>query len=114
MQLAQLDFNNLERILLPRLYVNRPAGASGSLKPGEIITRFLPYIFVVAGLILLLYLVFGGLSLLTSGGDPKAVQVAKGRITTALIGFIIVFVAYWIVQALGIILGISQVGTLFQ
>lgn len=114
MEIAQIDFNSLEQILLPNLYQNRPAGASGNLTPGEIVTRLLPYIFVIAGLLLLLYLVYAGFSYLTSAGDPKAVQAAKGKITSALIGFLIVFVAYWIVQALGIILGITQVGTLFQ
>jgi len=113
MEIAQIDFNSLEQILLPSLYQNRPFGASGNLTPGEILTRLLPYIFVIAGLLLLLYLVYGGFSFLTSAGDPKAVGAAKARITTALIGFLIVFVSYWIVTILGNILGLPQVLSLF-
>ena len=80
---------------------------------GGIINNTLPFIFVIAGFILLLYLVWGGFAWMTSGGDPKAIEGAKSKITNALIGFVILFAAYWIVQILGGILGIrafSDVG----
>lgn len=89
--------------------INRP-----SLKLGEIVSGLLPYLFVGAGLLLLLYLIFGGLSLMLSRGDPKAVQSAKDKITGALVGFIIVFAAYWIVQLVGTILGIKAIQTIFK
>jgi hypothetical protein len=50
---------------------------------GDVVSAVLPYLFAGAGLILLLYLIFGGLSLMLSRGDPKAVQAAKDKITTA-------------------------------
>lgn len=81
---------------------------------GEIISALLPYLFAGAGLLLLLYLIYGGLSLMLSRGDPKAVQSAKGKITSAFIGFIIVFASYWIVQIVGKILGIDAVTNTFK
>lgn len=105
MEIAQIDFNALE-------------GATG-LKPefkdlGTIISSLLPYFFAGAGLLLLLYLLYGGLSLMLSRGDPKAVQSAKDKITGAVIGFVIVFAAYWIVQIVGSLLGIPDITNIFR
>lgn len=81
---------------------------------GDIIKEVVPYLFGIAGLILLLYLIWGGFSLMLSKGDQKAVEAARGRITTAITGFVIIFVAYWLVQILGLILGIEQFGQIFK
>lgn len=65
---------------------------------GSIVSEFLKYLFPLAGLLLFAYLVVGGFSYLTSGGDPKAMEQAKGKVTNAIVGFIILVVAYWVVQ----------------
>jgi len=85
-----------------------------SLSIGGLISAFLPYLFAGAGLLLLLYFIYGGLSLMLSRGDPKAVQSAKDKITSAVIGFVIVFASYWIVQIIGRILGIEAITNIFQ
>jgi len=72
------------------------------------------YLFPIAGILLLLYLLFGGFGLMLSRGDPKAVQGAKSKITNALIGFVIVFVAYWIVQLIASLLGLGKIGEIFN
>lgn len=85
-----------------------------SLTIGEIISKILPYLFAGAGLLLLLYLLYGGLSLMLSRGDPKAVQSAKDKITGAVVGFVIVFASYWIVQIVATLLGLqTKVGGIF-
>lgn len=65
-------------------------------------------VFFVAGAGLLLYLISGGLTLMTSKGDPKALEMGKAKVTNALVGFLIVFVSYWIVQIVGYLLGIPD------
>lgn len=77
---------------------------------GDILSALLPYIYVLAGLILFIYLIIGGFGLLTSGGDPKAVESAKGKITNAVVGFIIIFISYWLVQILEIVFGVEILG----
>lgn len=74
---------------------------------GDVINALVPYIFALAGIILLFLIIGGGFELLTSGGDPKKVESAKGKITHAIIGFIIIFIAYWLVQILETIFGIQ-------
>jgi len=85
--------------------------AGGTL--GEVVSALLRIIFPIAGLLLLIYLLYGGYRYMLSRGDPKAIQEAKGVITTALIGFIIVFVSFWIAQLIGLILGIPNIFNLF-
>lgn len=104
--LAQIDFNSLKNSI-----------SSSSKYPeniGDIVSTALKFVFPAAGILLLVYLIFGGFSLMTSSGDPKAIQAAKGRITSALIGFIIVFAAYWIVQISGLILGLPDIQRIFK
>lgn len=80
---------------------------------GDIISAVLPYLFGIAGLVLLFYLVMAGFSWMLSGGDPKAIESAKGKITTAITGFVILFIAYWLMQLLGLVLGIQQFKNIF-
>ena len=77
---------------------------------GDIINDLVPYIFALAGLALLFILILGGFELLTSAGDPKKMESAKGKITNAILGFIIIFVAYWLVQILQVVFGIKILG----
>jgi len=74
---------------------------------GEIINALVPYIFALAGLALLFILIWGGFELMTSAGDPKKMESAKGKITNAVVGFIVIFVAYWLVQILEVIFGLT-------
>ena len=77
-------------------------------KLGDIVNELVPYIFSLAGFLLLIYLTFGGFSLMTSGGNPKVKAAAQQKITYAILGFVIVFLAYWIVVAVARILAIPQ------
>ncbi len=40
--------------------------------------------------------------------DPQKAEQAKKTITSALIGFVIVFTSYWIVKLIGSLLGIEN------
>lgn len=83
------------------------------ITPGGLISKTLPYIFGGAAMALLVYLIMGGFQMMTSQGDPKAMQGAQAKITSALTGFIIVIMAYFIVSLLGKLLGIGGFGGIF-
>ena len=70
---------------------------------GNIVGTFITVAFVLAVLIALAFLVFGGIKWITSGGDKTAVEGARNTIVAAIIGLVIVFLSYFI---LNIILGI--------
>lgn len=81
------------------------AGKFGTVS--DIISAILPYIYVLAGLILLLMLISGGLGLMTSAGNPDKTKAAQGKITGALIGFIIIFVSYFVARIVETVFGIK-------
>lgn len=78
---------------------------------GGIINSILPYVFAASAIALLIYLVLGGFQVMMAKSDPKAMQAAQAKITNALIGFVIVIVAYTLTQLVGSLLGLQ--GTLF-
>ncbi|MBM3283188.1 hypothetical protein FJY90_02945 [Candidatus Gottesmanbacteria bacterium] len=75
-----------------------PGGGDKFTNLASLVNNAVPYVFSISGIVLLLYLVWGGFNYLTSMGDPKKAESAKGKITNAIIGFVIIFVAYWLVQ----------------
>lgn len=75
------------------------------------ISQILPNIFVFAGLILLGLLIMGGIRLISSAGNPEAQQKSKGMVTQAVIGFIIIFTAFWIIQIIQVITGVPILNT---
>ena len=105
MKLTQvIDFPALEPTAAPKF-----SGAN----LGKIVSELVKYLFPLAGLLMLLYLLYGGYKYMLSRGDPKALADAKGTITNALLGFAIVFAAFWIVQIIGIVLGLNQITVIF-
>lgn len=74
--------------------------------PGGIISRFLSFAFPIAGLLLFVLLVWGGLQILVGAGGKGGMEAGKKRITAAIIGFIMLFASYWIWQIIEIVFGV--------
>lgn len=62
---------------------------------------------VVGALGFLLYLVWGGVEWVTSGGDKTKVQAAQQRITSALIGLTLLVASYAIIAFISEVLDIN-------
>lgn len=65
------------------------------------------YIFAIAALILIFMIISSGYTLLTSAGNPEAMEKAKKRLTAALTGFLVVISAFWIFQLVGLLFDTS-------
>lgn len=74
---------------------------------GAILSTAIPFLYATAGFALFLFLISGGFKYLTSAGDPKKMESAKGTLTTALIGFTIIVVAYSLTKVVGYIFNID-------
>jgi hypothetical protein len=81
---------------------------------GGIINGAIPFIIAFAGIGLLIVIIGGGFTLLTSAGDTKKMDAGKQQITNGVIGFVIILVAYWLVQIAGYVLGIGKIGEIFK
>lgn len=73
----------------------------------DVINEALKYIFPAAGLVLFFMLIAGGFQLLTSTGNPEATSKGYKKILFAIIGFLVIFISYWLIQILETILGIK-------
>ncbi len=68
---------------------------------------FVPLAFIVAGLIFLFLLIGGGFAIIASGGNAKNMEQGKNQIVTAVLGLVVIFAAYWIVQIVELITGVQ-------
>ncbi len=65
---------------------------------GSVVGQLVQFIFVVAVILALGFLVYGGIRWITSGGDKTGVETARNTIIAAIIGLIVVFLAYVILN----------------
>ncbi len=78
-----------------------------TLTIGGMISGAVKLIMVVAALVFFFLLIIGGIQWMTSGGDKAATESARGRITAALIGLVIVFAAWAIATLLETLFGVD-------
>jgi hypothetical protein len=76
---------------------------------GGVVGSVIQLVFVVSVVFALFYLIYGGFRWLVSTGDKANVSAAREHIVAAVIGLVIIFLAYFI---LNIILGFFGVGSL--
>ncbi len=76
---------------------------------GDILSAALQISLIVAGLIVLMMIIMGGIQYMTSGGDKEQAQAAQKRITAALVGLVIIVSAYALAVLLEKVFGISIV-----
>lgn len=60
----------------------------------SVIRNAIRFVLLVAFILAFVFLIIGGIRWITAGGDEKAVSGARGMITAALIGLVIVLVSY--------------------
>ncbi len=85
------------------------SGLTPSMTLGSIISNVLPNIYILAGVILFFFLIGGGLMFIFSAGqeNPEGAAQGKKAITGALIGFLIIFASYWIIQIIEFVTGVN-------
>ena len=77
---------------------NSPIG--DTILIGELVTLFLRNAVFIAGFLFVFLIVLGGIGIIRGAGSGNAEDTQKGKkaITAAVIGFIVIFSAYWIIQ----------------
>ena len=75
---------------------------------GKLVSDAMPYVFAAAGIGLLLMILGAGFAFMTSAGDSKKLGEAQQRLTYAVVGFLVIFAAFWLTQIVGTIFGICE------
>lgn len=78
-------------------------GGFGTLS--DIITKLLPKALLLGGIIMFIIAVLAGFALIAGTGDKQATEKGKSVLTYAVIGFIFMFGAYWVLQIINYVTG---------
>lgn len=83
----------------PRL---APEPGEGGVGPSiaSITDKVLEYLFPIAGIIALIFIIQGGYMWIISGGDPSKVKQAQGTLTWAILGLVITAVIFSVLRIL--------------
>lgn len=71
----------------------------------DIVNAVVTVLLPLAGLVLLLVIISAGFQMLTGLNNPDAVKKGRTTLTYGIVGFIIVFAAYWLAQIVETIFG---------
>lgn len=76
---------------------------------GILVTLILKNGLTLAGIILLVLIIAGGVIFIAAAGsdDSKKLAAASSTITSALIGFLVIFLSYFIIQIIEVITGLK-------
>ena len=77
---------------------------------GSLISALVGTMIIIAALLAFLYLMLGGISWITAGGDKAGMESARNKITHAIVGLIIVGAAWAIMILVQSFLGINILG----
>jgi hypothetical protein len=89
----------LPLFLVSHVYANDdPPRFEGRIRP--IVENVHKYLFPLAGLIALIFIIQGGYMWMISGGDPNKVKQAQGTLTWAVLGLIVVMVIFSLLRVL--------------
>ncbi len=87
--------------------VIQPPPGKGFPSLSNFIQNALLLVFTVGAFIVLLMLIIGAYEWMTSGGDKEAVGKARNRIINALIGLVILAIAFALVNLIGVFTGLN-------
>lgn len=97
----------LAQIGLPR--DSKPAGIPGDVSTGRIVSNFLQIMFIVGALGAVVFMVWGAMDWVLSGGDKEKLAGAQKKITTAIIGLVLLGLSAFIITLIGEILGFGNI-----
>lgn len=65
-------------------------------------------LFLVGAVLLsIYYIIRGGINIITSGGDKEKIQRGRQRVWYAIIGLIVIFLSFFMVNIIGILFGVN-------
>jgi hypothetical protein len=74
---------------------------------GALFNNVLPNVYIAAGLIIFFMILIGGFTIITNAGSKDKVQDGQKIITSAIIGLVVLFASYWIIQIIQVLTGVQ-------
>ena len=81
---------------------------------GTMFSSILNVVMLVAALLVFAYMIWGGVEWITSGGDKSKAESARNKLTSAIIGLVIIAASYAIITLVVQFLGFSDFNDVFN
>lgn len=65
---------------------------------GRLLSDILPIVLGLAGFVTVIIIVISGIQFITSSGNPEAAAAAKNRLVYAIVGFVVIILAFALLQ----------------
>ena len=62
-------------------------------------------VYIIAGIVLLFFIVIGGMGMILNAGNAEKQKQGSKTVTSAVVGFLIMFASYWLIKIIEIITG---------
>jgi hypothetical protein len=84
-----------------------PSGIPSGDIGNTIIANGVIFLLVAAVILTLFYMITAGVNWITSGGDKAKITQARGRITNAILGLVLIFLSFFLVTTVGKFFGLT-------
>jgi hypothetical protein len=104
--------DKIAQVQIGNIY-NTPWGRTRGL--ADLVSVILSNAVVFAAIILFILILAGGIMIIAGAGsgNKEGVGKGKGAVTAAVIGFVIVFIAYWIILIMERVFGFQIINPVF-
>ena len=85
--------------------------STSGIQWGNIISSIIGFLFFLAAVSTLIYLLWGGIDMITSGGDSGKFENGRNRLVFAAIGMIVVASSYAVWRLILTLVGIDSIDT---
>ena len=81
---------------------------------GVMFSSILNVVMLIAAVLVFAFLIFGGIQWITAGGDKSKAEEARNKITSAIIGLVIVAASYALINLIVNFLGFGSFNDVFK
>ena len=88
-----------------------PIAGTAYTKEGlfAVLSVVLRNVFVIAGIILFIFIVVGGLGMILNAGNAEKLKNSSKTLSSAVIGFSILFSSFWVIRIIEFLTGINLI-----
>ena len=73
----------------------------------SLINNILPNIYIAGGIVIFFMILVGGFIVITNAGNKDKIGDGTKIITSAIIGLLVLFASYWIIQLIQVLTGVA-------
>lgn len=84
-----------------------PTGPGGINNLSDVVNKVVQFLIPLSVIVLLIVFILGGYDYMMSQGNPEKIKSAQAKITTGIIGFILLLISYLLVRLISLIFGLG-------